>query len=126
MACFTREECIKPWFARFSINASLEAPDDRHAMLTLLRAVVVTWFPILFELLNRFGNRRPTVNADTRASKAASVILEFVLNCAWSKYDGGLLCWIYLSERNLAGWRCMVEVYMELTELLRYVNLNRA
>lgn len=38
IACLTRDEIIKPWRARFSIKASFVAPEDRQAMVKLLRA----------------------------------------------------------------------------------------
>ena len=47
IACFTRGEWISPFFDKFSISASFEAPDDLHAMLMLLRAVDDTVLPIL-------------------------------------------------------------------------------
>jgi hypothetical protein len=38
---------MRPLLARFSIRASFEAPEDRHAILMLLRAVADAALPIL-------------------------------------------------------------------------------
>lgn len=34
MACFTRDDVIRPLRAMFSTSAALVAPEDRHAILT--------------------------------------------------------------------------------------------
>ena len=51
IAFLTLSELIKPLLAKFSIKASLEVPEDLHAMLMLLRAAVEAWLPILMGLL---------------------------------------------------------------------------
>jgi hypothetical protein len=35
MACFTRDDVIRPLRAMFSTSAALVAPEDRHAMVMI-------------------------------------------------------------------------------------------
>lgn len=76
IAFFTRSDVIKPCRARFSIRASLEEPEDRQAMVMLLRAGVKTTLPMLLYNTARGDVERV---ARRKASMATRAVMQMVL-----------------------------------------------